>query len=111
MPEKKSVAIYDLTSRRTKTIGVIVPKLNSHFITSALKGIQQVVADKGYEIMITHSQESMEKEEANARLLFDRQVDGVLASLTIATKSTAHFTPFVDNGIPVVFFDRVEVAH
>jgi LacI family transcriptional regulator len=111
MPEKKSVAIYDLASRRTKTIGVIVPKLNSHFITSALKGIQKVIADKGYEIIITHSQESMEKEEASAQLLFDRQVDGVLASLTIGTKSTAHFTPFIDNRIPVVFFDRVDRAH
>lgn len=108
MPEKKKVAVYDLASRKTKTIGVIVPRLDSHFITSALKGIQKVTAEKGYEIIITHSQENMEKEVANAQLLFDRRVAGVLASLSVETKDTAHFTPFTDKRIPVIFFDRVE---
>jgi len=110
MPEKKSVAVYDLAGRRTKTIGVIVPKLDSHFITSALKGIQKVITERGYDIIITHSQESLEKEAANARMLFDRRVDGLLASLSVGTKDTAHFAPFADNHIPVVFFDRVERA-
>ena len=111
MPAKKRVAVFDLASRRTKTIGVIVPRLDSHFIMAALRGIQEVISEKGYEIIITHSQESREKEMANVRLLFERNVDGVLASLSAETKGTAHFTPFIDRGIPVVFFDSVKKAH
>jgi len=110
MPQKNSVAVYDLVNRKAKTIGVIVPKLDSHFITSALKGIQQLTTERGCDIIITHSQESREKEAVNARLLFDRKVDGVLASLSVETKDTAHFAPFMEKGIPVVFFDRVERA-
>ncbi len=110
MLKKKSVAVYDLAGRRTRTIGVIVPKLDSHFITSALEGIHKVISETRYDIIITHSQERMEKEAANVRLLFDRCVDGVLASLSIETRDTSHFALFRDKGVPVVFFDRVKRA-
>jgi LacI family transcriptional regulator len=90
------------------TIGVIVHKLDSYFVTSALKGMEEVAAAQGYELVITNSQESMEKEVANAELLFDRQVDGLIASLSVETKGLAHFRPFAERGVPVVFFDRVE---
>ncbi|HEY4209131.1 MAG TPA: substrate-binding domain-containing protein [Puia sp.] len=93
---------------RTNTIGVIVHKLDSYFITSALKGIEKVAAAYGYELIITHSQESMDIEVANAQLLFDRRVDGVIASLSLETKDTGHFSAFTGCGIPVVFFDRVD---
>jgi LacI family transcriptional regulator len=93
---------------KINTLGVIVPKLDSHFITSALKGIREVAAGKGYELIITHSQESMEKEIANAQLLFDWGVAGVIASLSVETKHLSHFAAFTDKGIPIVFFDRVE---
>lgn len=98
MPEKK----------KTHTIGVIVHKLDSHFITSALKGIEKITTACGYELIITHSQESRIKEMENAQLLFDRRVDGVIASLSVETTSLTHFTALTDEGIPVVFFDRVE---
>jgi LacI family transcriptional regulator len=95
-----------MPEKRTRTIGVIVHRLDSHFITSALEGIQKVTAGWGYEVIITPSQESIEKEVANTRLLFDRRVDGVLASLSAKTRDTAHFTRLITKGVPVVFFDR-----
>jgi len=93
---------------RTNTIGVIVHKLDSYFITCALKGIEEVAAAHGYELIITHSQESMEMEVASAQLLYERRVDGLLASLSVETKELSHFSAFTDEGVPVVFFDRVE---
>ena len=94
-------------SQKTHTIGVIVHRLDSYFITSALKGIEEAVAGSGYELIVTHSQESREKEVANARLLFDNQVDGVIASLSLGTRSLGHFKAFTNEGVPIVFFDRV----
>ncbi len=110
MPERKGLAIYSPSKRGNKTIGIIVHKLDSHFIASALKGIGKVSAQCGYEVVITNSQERMVKEVENAQLLFDREVDGVIASLSADTKSLTHFDAFADKGIPVVFFDRVENA-
>lgn len=81
--------------------------LDSPFIPSALRGIRTVVAESGYDILITHSQESVDKEVANARLLFDSGVAGLLACPTVETKGMQHFARFTDNGNPVIFFGRV----
>jgi LacI family transcriptional regulator len=96
--------------RATHTIGVVVHELQSDFIRSALQGMEEVANTMGYELVITHSQESMAIEVANAQMLFDQQVDGLIASLSFDTTNVNHFKNFAQQGIPVVFFDRVEKA-
>jgi LacI family transcriptional regulator len=98
----------NLRQQQTKTIGVIVHELNSSFITSVLAGIEKITAAEGYDIIIAHSSESARKEVANARNLFHKRVDGLIASLASDTTSLDHYRPFTDRGIPVLFFDRVE---
>ena len=98
----------NLRQKQTKTIGVIVHELNSTFITSVLAGIEKVTTEAGYDLIIAHSSESSVKEAANARNLFHKRVDGLIASLAFDTKDLEHFKPFMEKGIPVIFFDRVE---
>ncbi|HET7897320.1 MAG TPA: LacI family DNA-binding transcriptional regulator, partial [Flavisolibacter sp.] len=98
----------NLRQRETKTIGVMVHELNSNFITSVLAGIEKVTTEAGYDLIIAHSSESAKKETANAANLFQKRVDGLIASLSFDTQNLNHFQPFVDKGVPVVFFDRVE---
>jgi LacI family transcriptional regulator len=97
-----------LRKQKTNTIGVIVHELNSNFITSVLAGIEKVTTEAGYDLIIAHSSESFEKEAANASNLFHKRVDGLIASLAFDTKGLDHFQPYLDKGIPLVFFDRVE---
>ena len=98
----------NLRQQQTNTIGVIVHELNSNFITSVLAGIEKVTTEAGYDIIITHSSESAVKESANAKNLFHKRVDGLIASLAFDTTDLDHFKPFVDKGVPIMFFDRVE---
>jgi LacI family transcriptional regulator len=98
----------NLRKQQTKTIGVLVHELNSNFITSVLAGIEKITTEEGYDIIIAHSSESCTKEIANAKNLFQKRVDGLIASLSFDTKDLEHFKPFVDRGVPVLFFDRVE---
>lgn len=98
----------NLRKQHTKTIGVLVHELNSNFITSVLAGIEKVTAEEGYDIIIAHSSESFSKEAANAKNLFDKRVDGLIASLAFDTTNLEHFKPFTDKGVPILFFDRVE---
>ncbi len=98
----------NLRQQKTHTIGIIVHELNSTFITSVLAGIEKVATESGYDLMITHSAESMVKEAANANNLFHKRVDGIIASLSFDTTNLDHFKPFADKGIPIMFFDRVE---
>lgn len=98
----------NLRQQETKTIGVIVHELKSTFITSVLAGIEKVTTEAGYDIIIGHSSESAKKEAANAKNLFNKRVDGLIASLSFDTTNLDHFKPFLDKGVPVLFFDRVE---
>jgi LacI family transcriptional regulator len=98
----------NLRQQQTKTIGVLVHELNSNFITSVLAGIEKVTTEAGYDIIIAHSSESYEKEVANAKNLFHKRVDGLIASLAFDTNDLEHFQSYVDKGVPILFFDRVE---
>lgn len=98
----------NLRKQQTNTIGVMVHELNSNFITSVLAGIEKVTNEAGYDLIIAHSSESYVKEAANAKNLFHKRVDGLIASLSFDTSDLRHFQPFIDKGVPVMFFDRVE---
>jgi LacI family transcriptional regulator len=98
----------NLRQQQSNTIGVIVHELKSNFITSVLAGIEKVTTEAGYDLLIAHSSESYIKEVANAKNLFNKRVDGLIASLSFETTNLDHFKPFAEKKIPVIFFDRVE---
>ena len=97
-----------LRKQQTNTIGFLVHELNSSFINSVLSGIEKITTAAGYNLLIAHSSENVEKEIANAENFFNQRVDGLIASLTFETENLNHFKPFNDKGIPLVFFDRVD---
>jgi len=96
-----------LRSKKTYTIGVIVPRLNSYFMSAALAGMEDAASRENYNLIISQSLENAEKEVANAHTMFNKRVDGLLVSLAYDTENIYHFDPFFKKGIPVVFFDRV----
>lgn len=96
-----------LRLQKTHTIGVILHELNSYFITSVLSGIEKVAREAKYNLIIVHSAENASIEAANARNLFHKRVDGVIASLSFDTENLSAFKQFQSKKIPVVFFDRV----
>ena len=63
--------------------------------------------ESGYRVILCQSDESIVKEAANADALLDSQVDGVLASVAHDTTTFEHFQMFVDDEVPVVFFDKI----
>jgi len=95
-----------LRSKKTHTIGVIVPRLNSNFMSSVLAGMEDAASREHYNLIITQSLEKVEKEKANAHTMFNKRVDGLLISLAYDTETINHLQPFFNKGIPVVFFDR-----
>jgi LacI family transcriptional regulator len=96
-----------LRLQKTHTIGVILHELNSYFITSVLAGIEKIVTEAKYNLIIVHSAEDADLEIANARNLFHKRVDGIIASLSFNTENLAHFKQFESKNIPVIYFDRV----
>ncbi|MDO6518402.1 LacI family DNA-binding transcriptional regulator [Zobellia uliginosa] len=97
----------NLSKQKSNTIGVIVPKLNSIFMSTVLSGIEKIANNFGYNLVISQSLESQEKEKLNAKTLFDSGVDALLVSLAYETDDYEHFTTYTDRKIPLLFFDRV----
>ena len=97
----------NLSKQKSNTIGVIVPKLNSNFMSTVLSGIEKIANDIGYNLIISQSLESEKKEKLNAKTLFDSGVDALLVSLAYETENYDHFTTYTDRKIPLLFFDRV----
>lgn len=98
----------NLRNRRTDTIGVIVPRLNSYFMSTVITGIENVANNEGYNLIISQSSESSLKEKANAKTMFNNRVDGLLVSLAYDSDNISYFDPFYKKNIPVIFFDRGE---
>jgi LacI family transcriptional regulator len=98
----------NLRNQTTNTIGVIVGKLNSYFQATVIAGIESVANQEGYNLIISQSSESFEKEKASAKTMFNNRVDGLLVSLAYDTNDIHHFSPFFRKNVPLIFFDRVK---
>ena len=99
----------NLKSKRTKTIGVIVPDLLSHFFAMAIHGIETEANSKGYKIIICLSNESRDKESESINTLINGSVDGLIISLSKETQITGdygHFEEALKYNFPIVLFDR-----
>jgi LacI family transcriptional regulator len=97
----------NLRRNRTNTIGVIVPRLNSYFMSTVLAGMEKIANQSGYNLIISQSMESLAKEIVNVKTLYNSRVDGLLVSLAYTTDDISHFEELLDKGVPLIFFDRV----
>jgi len=107
MHYRQNVTASSLRTGKTKTIGVIVPRINSHFISSAIGGIETVTRKAGYNIIICQSNENLEAEIDAVRTLLSKRIDGMLASISMETANSDHFRDVINMKVPLVFFDRV----
>lgn len=97
-----------LRKGRSNLVGVIVPRTNSNFFSSVVEHIEAVLNKAGYNIIITQSNESFEKECKNIDTLLFTQVDGIIASMANETVDLSYYEKIKSKGIPLILFDRGE---
>jgi LacI family transcriptional regulator len=107
MGYQPNILAASLRTRRTNTIGVIVPLINRHFFSSVISGIEDVAYSQGFAVTISQSNDKLEKECKIAHTLFANRVDGIILSIGMETNSYDHIKLFSERKIPIVFFDRV----
>lgn len=108
MNYQPNLLAQSLRISRSKTLGVIVPEITSHFFASCISGIQDYANKRGYNVMICQSNESIEQEKVNIRTLVSSQVDGLLISLSRETNQFDHLYDLYNREINFVLFDRVQ---
>lgn len=96
-----------LQTKRSNNIGVIVPEIRNTFFSTVISGIEEVAYDAGYTIMVCQSNDTYEREVINTRALAANRVAGMLVSMSQGTTDIEHFRTVMQQGIPLVLFDRV----
>tara|TARA_R110002050_G_scaffold261556_1_gene401660 strand:- start:154292 stop:155320 length:1029 start_codon:yes stop_codon:yes gene_type:complete len=96
-----------LKSGKSYNIGVIVPRIDSNFFASVIRGIEEELYPKGYHVIIcqTHDQQNLEIENINS--LMNAQVDGILMSISNSEiENNYSFNKLIKKNVPLIFFDR-----
>ena len=103
-------AALNLKSGKTNTIGVVLPSIKDFFLVRALRGIESVLADTDYNIIITVTNESYEKEVKAVETLVNGLVDGIIIAVTEETQLKQDFRHLSDisDNIDLIMFDRVD---
>ena len=94
-------------TKKTKSIGIIVPRIDIHFHSLVISGIEDFAYKNGYNVTIFQSKDSLKREKEIAKILQNRMVDGIIICLSIETEKCDHFKKFDKLGVPMVFYDRV----
>lgn len=102
-----NIVALSLRQSKTNTIGVIIPEIVHFFFSTVISGIEDVAYSAGYNVIITQSNESLQREKTDIKALFNSRVDGMLISLSRETNSFEHIDNILAKGVPMVFFDRV----
>jgi LacI family transcriptional regulator len=99
-------AVY-LQSRKTKTIGLILAEIGQFFIPSVIQGITSILDAKGYKLVILASNDKQSKEADLIKMCCYTQMDGIMLSLSSATKNLDHLAIANEYDIPIILFDKI----
>ena len=94
----------------SRVVGVIVPELAHYYFSTILKGIEEACSSRGYAMMVAQSGESDEREAAACRRLHEHRVCGIIVSQAKHSTHTSHFAELQQQGVPLVFYDRICTA-
>lgn len=97
----------NLSSQKSNAIGVVVPKIAHFFFSSLIESIYDTAFHNNYEIILTVSQENVEREIKHIESLLAMRVDGLIVSITQQTRDFSIFEKVKKQGIPLTFVDRV----
>jgi LacI family transcriptional regulator len=107
---KPNPIAQNLKKCRSKSIGVIVCHIDNNFFSQAINGIESIAHTHDYNVIITQSHDSSERELLNIQHLVSSSVDGIIISLSAGSRNMDILKKLHDDGLPIVFFDRVTDA-
>jgi DNA-binding LacI/PurR family transcriptional regulator len=104
---RRNLMASSLRSNKTNTIGLIVPRISMFFHAEVITIIQNELHKLGFNLIICQSNDSLQMEKELVNIMFSNRVDALIVASTLQTEDFSHFDVFVNNNIPLVFYDRV----
>lgn len=102
-----NIAARNLSSRKSNTIGVVIPKIAHFFFSAVIEAIYDTAFQNNYDIALMVSQEDPEREKKHINTLLAMRVDGIIVSISQHTRDKTIFNKVLSRGVPLAFMDRV----
>lgn len=93
-----------LRTKRTRLVGVIIPKISSSSIARMVSGIGDELSKSGYQMILANTNNNIVEEQKYLSIFRDNQVDGIIFMGTIFTKR--HFTLMKECRVPIVILGQ-----
>lgn len=107
MNYKQNKLAKSLRNGKSFNVGVIVPRIDSNFFASVIRGVEEELHPEGYHVIICQTHEDEKREINNITTLLNAQVDGILMSISkVSEENEPIIKRVVGNNVPLIFFDR-----
>lgn len=99
---KPSMIARGLVTKKTKSIGLIIPDITNPFFPSLVRGAEDYACKMGYHIFLSNSDTSIKKESEYLRAFIEKSVDGVI----LASNISSDYELLKQYNIPYILLDR-----
>jgi len=96
-----------LRNSESKIIGLIIPEIDHDFFAKVINGVINEASKFGYAVIVLQSNDIYDNEKAQLDLLLDKNVDGILISLSNNTTNVDHVKEVLQREVPLVLYDKI----
>ncbi len=107
MKYRPSLAALHLKRGTNKSIALIIPEVISFFYPSLIHGIEEVMHQQGYTLIILPTNDTLSREKESLEIAYDQDVAGVILALSKETSDLDHLTILQENNTPIILVDKV----
>ncbi|MEV0078386.1 LacI family DNA-binding transcriptional regulator [Nocardia neocaledoniensis] len=102
---QRNVWAASLRTRKTTTLGVVMPRLIDGVVAMTYQGIEEAATRAGYSVLLSSPPDDPDAQRRAAELLLGRQVDGLLLS-SVHAPGRAFVDSLPLGGVPVLTVTR-----
>jgi LacI family transcriptional regulator len=95
-----------LASKKTTTVGVVIPDISNSYYAELARGIEDIATMYNYNIILSNSDENLEREIRLIQTMSGKQVDGILFMGSTITARHKHEFKFIN--VPVVLAATID---
>ncbi|SFI52198.1 LacI family DNA-binding transcriptional regulator [Halpernia frigidisoli] len=104
MHYEQNLLAVALKSGRSQNVGVIVPRIDSYFFSTVIKGIEEALNPYHYNVIICQTYRDKNTELTKIEALLNSQVDAIFISTS--NDNEAAYERVLEKNVPLIFFDR-----
>jgi DNA-binding LacI/PurR family transcriptional regulator len=97
-----------ITTKKTRTAGIIVPSLKEPFFIELIGGVEYVLYNNGYCLSVFNARQNIERQLEIANIIDNRIIEGVIFSGVYGgEKDKIFISEMIKRNIPCIMVDRI----